>query len=87
MSGIESVALFLVSPFIGLAYIMAMPFVAAGMIIWLGAKALAAKMPPSLKKAGMMAAAPFLGLAFIVTLPLAGVTALGYCALKAATQA
>lgn len=87
MSAAQSVALFLASPFIGLAYIMAMPFVAAAMIVWFGAKALAAKVPARVKKAGMIIAAPFLGLGFIVALPVIGVTALGYYALKAAEKA
>ena len=82
MSTLKNMALFLASPFIGLAYIAAMPFVAAAMIAWFAAKALAAKMPASVKKAGMIFAAPFLGLGFIVALPLAGVTALGYFAIK-----
>ena len=87
MSAAKSVALFLASPFIGLAYVIAMPFVAAAMIAWFAAKALAARIPASVKKAGMVAAAPLLGLGFIIALPLAGVTALGYYALKAAEKA
>ena len=84
MSVAKRIALFLASPFIGLAYIAAMPFVAAGMLAWFGAKALAAKTPAGVKKAGMIVAAPFLGLGFIIALPVVGVTALGYYALRAA---
>ena len=82
MSALKSVTLFLASPFIGLAYITAMPFVAAAMIIWFAVKALVAKLPASVKKLGMIFAAPFLGLGFIVALPVVGVAALGYFALK-----
>jgi len=82
----KNIALFLAAPFIGLAYVVAMPFVGAGMIIWFGGKALAAqlaKLPASVKRAGLMAAAPTLGLGFILALPLIGIGALGYFAVKA----
>ena len=87
---LKNIALFLASPFIGLAYIMAMPFVAGGMLAWFAAKALAAKaarLPRSVKQFGLTLAAPFLGLGFIIALPLVGVTALGYFALKSAVKA
>ena len=83
MSAAKRIGLFFASPFIGLAYVLAMPVVGLAMIAWFGAKALAARVPASVKKAAMIAAAPVIGLAFIVALPLAGVTALGYYALKA----
>lgn len=38
-SKIKNIALFLAAPFIGLAYIVAMPFVAIGMLAWFGYKA------------------------------------------------
>jgi len=83
----KNIALFLAAPFVGLAYVMAMPFVAAGMIAWFAGKALAAKaakLPEGVKKGGLIAAAPFLGLGFILALPLVGIGALGYFAVKAA---
>lgn len=85
----KNIALFLAAPFIGLVYIMFMPFVAAGMIAWFGAKALAAKaaaLPENVKKLGLLVAAPFLGLAFILVLPVVGIGALGYYAVKAARK-
>ncbi len=85
-SRVKNIALFLAAPFVGLAYIVAMPFVAAGMIAWLGGKALAAKVPDGVKKAGMVVAGPLLGLGFILALPLAGIAALGYYAIKAARK-
>lgn len=87
MSFPKRVALFLASPVVGLAYIAAMPVVAAALLAWLGAKALAARTPASVKKAGLILASPLLGLGFIVALPLAGVTALGYYAFKAGEKA
>ncbi len=87
MSATKRIALFLASPFVGLAYIAAMPFVATALLIWIGVKALAARTPASAKKAGMLLAAPFLGLGFIIALPVAGVSALGYYAIKAGAKA
>jgi len=39
----KNVALFAAAPFIGLAYAVAFPFVAVGMLAWYGARALAKK--------------------------------------------
>lgn len=38
-SALKNIALFLAAPFIGLAYIIAMPFVGIGMLAWFGIKA------------------------------------------------
>ena len=40
---VKNVALFAAAPFIGLAYAAAFPFVAVGLAVWYGAKALARK--------------------------------------------
>ena len=40
---VKNVALFAAAPFIGLAYAVALPFVAVGLAVWYGAKALAKK--------------------------------------------
>ena len=82
----KNIALFLAAPFIGLVYIMAMPFVAAGMLLWFAAKALAAKLPENVKKLGMLIVGPLLGLGFILALPLVGIGALGYYAVKSARK-
>ena len=78
----KNIALFLASPFIGLAYVAAMPFVAAGMLAYFGAKALFNKYPIA-KHVAMLVAAPFLGLAMIVVAPIVGAGALGYYGSKA----
>lgn len=83
---IKNIALFFAAPFVGLAYIVAMPFVAAAMLAWFAGKALAAqaaKLPTNVKRAATIVAAPFLGLGFILALPFVGIGALGYYALKA----
>ena len=84
MSGntLRNIALFLAAPFIGLAYVIAMPFVGAGMLAWMGGKALATRFP-LLKTTVMTVSAPFIGLAFILVAPIAGIGALGWYGTKA----
>ncbi|MFA6312010.1 MAG: response regulator [Sterolibacterium sp.] len=79
---VKNVALFLAAPFIGLAYVIAMPFVGAGMLAWMGGKALFEK-APIVKTLAMTVATPFIGLAFILVAPLVGIGALGWYGTKA----
>lgn len=78
----KNIALFLASPIIGLAYVVAMPFVASAMLAYLAGKAVFNKFP-MVKHAAMMVAAPFIGLAFVLAAPLVGLGALGYYGTKA----
>jgi len=78
----KNIALFLASPIIGLAYVVAMPFVAAAMLAYLAGKAMFSKFP-MVKHAAMMLAAPCIGLAFVLVAPLVGLGALGYMGTKA----
>jgi len=78
----KNIALFLAAPFIGLAYVIAMPFVGAGMLAWMGGKALFGKFP-MVKHAAMAVSAPFIGLAFILVAPIVGIGALGWYGTKA----
>lgn len=79
---VKNIALFLASPFIGLTYIVAMPFVAAGMLAYFAGKALCRKYP-MVKHVAMLAVAPLLGLVMILAAPIVGAGALGYFASKA----
>jgi len=79
---LKNIALFLAAPFIGLAYVIAMPFVGAGMLAWMGGKALAKKFP-LVKTMAMTVSAPFIGLAFILVAPIVGIGALGWYGTKA----
>ncbi|MDD5175375.1 MAG: hypothetical protein PHQ05_02980 [Sterolibacterium sp.] len=81
-SAVKNIALFLASPFIGLAYVVAMPFVASAMLAYFAGKAIFSKFP-MLKHAAMMVAAPFIGLVFILVAPVVGLGALGYLGTKA----
>jgi len=73
----KNIALFLASPFIGLVYLLAMPFVGLGALAWIGAKALAKKLPAT-KAVALAIAAPLIGLAFIVATPVLGLGALAW---------
>ncbi|MEI6737760.1 MAG: response regulator [Pseudomonadota bacterium] len=79
---LKNIALFILAPFIGLAYIVMLPFVGAGILTNIAVKALVSKVPAVgtalmfLKKVALIIAAPFVGLAFIVLLPFFGLTML-----------
>lgn len=69
---IKNIALLLVAPFVGLAYAIAMPFVAIGVLAWLVGKELAHM------KIARLVAAPFAGLAMIALLPFVGMAVLAW---------
>jgi CheY-like chemotaxis protein len=83
-SVIARIALFFAAPFIGLAYMIALPFVGGAMMAWFACKAAAGKYPAVrnagliAKHVGMLAAAPLIGLVTIVALPFAGLAALAW---------
>src|SRR3990172_452628 len=71
---VKNIALFLVAPFIGLAYIVAMPLVGLGLLAVLagrGAAKFAAvrTLAVVLKPIGFLLAAPMIGLAYVVFFP------------------
>jgi len=85
-----SIALFFVAPFIGLAYMIALPFYGFGVAaVLLGRMALSnARISAAvtvLRHVAMLAAAPFVGLAYIVLFPFIGLALLLWMAGKAAT--
>lgn len=71
-SKIKAIALFLIAPFIGLLYALAMPIVGLGMLANLALKNAKARFVLSI------IAAPFIGLVFVLSLPLIGFTILMY---------
>ncbi len=77
---VRNIALFLASPFIGLAYALALPMVGASMLAWQGGKALAknAAAMAAIRSVAMLAVAPFIGLAFALLLPLVGLVMLAW---------
>lgn len=84
---IKNVALFFAAPFVGLAYILAFPFVGLGMLAWMGSKALMKKRAPrkiavALKNTGMFVVAPLIGLAYIIAFPFIGFAMLAWIGIK-----
>ncbi len=83
---LKSTGLFLAAPFIGLAYIVAMPFVMLGALAWMGVRPLARRLRPIipfLKNVGLFLAAPFVGLAYVIAFPFVGAGLLLWRAAKA----
>lgn len=82
-SVLASIALFFAAPFIGLAYLIALPFVGGAMLAWFGMRAAmeySAVRNTSLvvKNVGFLAVAPLVGLTSVVLLPFAGLAALAW---------
>ena len=73
---VKNIALFFAAPFIGLAYIVALPIVGLGLLAVMAARA-AARIE-ALRTGGMMIAAPFIGLAYVLFFPLIGLAMLAW---------
>lgn len=79
-----NVALFLLAPFIGLVYAMALPFVGIGMFLVVGAKAFAKTAAfPVMKRVALFIAAPFIGLAYAMAFPFLGLGMMAWVGGKA----
>ena len=80
---LKNIVLFFAAPFLGLAYIVALPFVGLGFLAFMAARA-AAKIEAvktigvALKTVAMLIAAPFIGLAYVVFFPFIGLAMLAW---------
>lgn len=88
-SVLKNIALFFAAPFIGLAYIVALPLVGFGFLAVLATRAaskfdVVKTVTRTLRHVGMFIAAPFLGLAAVVFFPFIGLAMLMWMAGKAA---
>ncbi len=88
---VKNIALFFAAPFIGLLYIVAMPFVGLGLLAVLtvrtAAKFYAVRMLGlALKHIGMLIAAPFIGLAYVVFFPVICLGLLAWTGGRAVTR-
>lgn len=86
----KNVALFLVAPFIGLAYAVLLPFVGIAMLLLTAAKALVAAGALAyaarlVKEVALVIAAPFIGLVYAVTFPFVGIAMILWAAVEALT--
>jgi hypothetical protein len=78
----RNVGLFLASPFIGLDYLIALPFVGFGMLAWFAAKAVMNS--KTARPIALAIAAPVIDLAFVTTGPIVALVALAAMGAKAA---
>ena len=91
-SVLKNIALFFAAPFIGLAYIVAFPFVGLGMLAVLAGRAAAKNgalkaVAVTLKHVAMLLAAPIFGLVYMLLFPFIGLALLLWMAGKAAVAA
>ena len=89
---LRNMALFLSAPFVGLVYVVLLPFVGLGMLAWMAAEAAWAE--PKVREAvrfagfmGTLVAAPFIGLAYIVALPFVGIALVARAGARAVAAA
>jgi len=85
---VTNTALFFAAPFIGLAYVLAGPFIGLGMLAWMGGRALVMhgatkKIAVFLKNVVLFFAAPFVGLAYAVAFPFIGLGMLAWMGVRA----
>ena len=78
----KNVGLFLASPFLGLAYLIALPFVGMGMLAWVAAKAVMKS--NTARPIAMVIAAPAIALVFVTVGPIVALLALAAMGAKAA---
>jgi CheY-like chemotaxis protein len=88
---VKNVALFFAAPFIGLAYVIAFPFIGLGMLAWMGGCELmkygvVRKIAGIVKNVGLFVVAPFIGLAFVIAFPFIGLAMLTWMGARALIQ-
>ena len=81
----KNVALFLVAPFIGLAYLLAFPIIGFALLAWMAAKAVMKN--DKARPVELVITAPFIGLAFVTVGPIVGLGALAWYGGKALLKA
>ena len=81
----KSVALFLIAPFVGLAYLLAFPIIGLGMLAWVAAKAVMKN--EKARPVAMAIAAPAIALVFVTIGPIVALGALASMGVKALLKA
>jgi CheY-like chemotaxis protein len=85
-SAVKAAAMALAAPFIGLAFIIALPFAGLGYLAWHGVKALVthhAAIGRFVRNVALFFAAPFIGLAYAIAFPFVGLGVLAWMGVKA----
>ena len=81
----KNVALFLVAPFVGLAYLLAFPVIGFGMLAWVAAKAIMKS--DTARPVALAIAAPVIALVFVTIGPIVALGALAATGAKALLKA
>jgi len=81
----KNVALFLIAPFIGLAYLLAFPVIGFGMLIWMAAKAVMKN--KRTRPVALVIAAPVIALVFVTVGPIVAMGGLVATGVEAALKA
>ena len=86
---LRNMALFLMAPFVGLLYVVLLPFVGIGMLAWFAARTFVetGRLATTLRvarKVLLVAAAPFIALAYVIAMPFVGLALLAWAAIKPA---
>ena len=76
----KAALLMLAAPFLGLAFVIALPLAGLACLAWVAAKAVA----PVVKRIALFAAAPIVGLVYVIAFPFVGLGVLAYYAVHAA---
>src|ERR1017187_3602985 len=82
---VKNVALFFAAPFIGLAYLLAFPFVGFSLLVWIAGKA--AMKSDKARPIAVALAAPVIALAFVTVGPIVGLGALAWTGAAALLKA
>ena len=88
-NALVNIVLFFLAPFVGLVYVIALPFVGLGAIAVIAARYLAryqalATLGTAVKMVGLTITAPLVGLVFVVTFPFVGLGTLVWLGGRAA---
>jgi uncharacterized membrane protein YidH (DUF202 family) len=81
----KNVALFLIAPFVGLAYLLAFPLIGLGMLAWMAAKAVMKS--DKARPVALAIATPVIALAFVSVGPIVALGALASMGAKALLNA
>ena len=86
---LRNMALFLMAPFVGLLYVVLLPFVGIGMLAWFAGRTFVetGRLATTLRvatKVLLIAAAPFIALAYVIAMPFIGLALLAWAAIKPA---
>jgi hypothetical protein len=85
----KTATMLVAAPFIGLAFVVALPFMGLGVAAWLAARALWTHYRAALiaaRNVALFFAAPFIGLVYAVAFPFVGTAALVWMGVRAAVK-